>query len=408
MPQNMTTTFDCDVIQSVEIVHVEKNKFALHGNGKIFFVGEMLYDIFKLRKEGVEIEEIHQILQQKNKVYPSLAKIEEVIEFNLEKMFNQPAEKDFDAKSKYIYGQIRIIPEKILTKISNSLSFLFNRYVFTVMVSVGSIWTFLLVKSIFLRGMFDSAITLKDGLFLFIVGYVFLIVVGMIHEFGHSSAAARFGISAKEVGFGFYLIFPVLYTDVTKVWLLNRYKRIVVNVGGIYFQLLINIALYYAFKNFTAYQNIVSALFLTNTSLALYSLNPIMRNDGYWIYSDYFDIPNLSKTAFDYPVRAYQYYKGKHNSFHPMGIVTWGQKSALFFYAFIMYSLLLLLPFGFARISYYNYEEVIKFVKDYPKLHGIALAESCLHIFKLVFFYTLTGYFTFRMFRGMFFKFKEA
>jgi putative peptide zinc metalloprotease protein len=404
----MTTILDCDLIQSVEIVHVEKNKFALHGNGKIFFVGEMLYDIFKLRKEGYEIEAIHDFLQQKNKVYPSLTKIEEVIESNIEKMFNQPTEKDFDAKSKYIYGQIRIIPEPVLAKISNSLSFLFNRYIFTITVLVSSIWTFLLVKNIFMRGLFDSAITLKDGIFLFIVSYVFLIVVGMIHEFGHSSAAARFGVPAKEVGFGFYLIFPVLYTDVTKVWLLNRYKRIVVNVGGIYFQLLINIALYFAFKNFTNYQNIVSALFLTNTSLALYSLNPIMRNDGYWIYSDYFDIPNLSRTAFEYPVRVYQFYKGKQSSFHPRGIVTLGQKAALLFYAFVMYALLMLLPFGFARISYYNFTEVSKFVKDYPRLHGIALAEGCLHIFKLLFFYTLTGYFTFRMFKGMFFKFKGA
>ena len=404
----MINTLACNLIQSVEVVHVEKNKFALYGNDKIFFVGEMLYDIFRLRKEGFQIEEIYEFLEQKNKVFPSLEKIEEVIEFNLDKIFQQPAQKDFDAKSRYIYGQIKIIPKPVLAKISNALSFLFNRYIFTVVGVMGCVWTFLLVKSIFLRGMFDSSITLKDGIFLFIVSYVFLIVVGMIHEFGHSSAAARFGVPAKEVGFGFYLIFPVLYTDVTKVWLLNRYRRIVVNVGGIYFQLLINIGLYFAFKNLTAYQNIISALFLTNTSLALYSLNPIMRNDGYWIYSDYFDIPNLSKTAFDYPVRAYQFYKGKLNKFHPQGISTWGQKTALFVYAFVMYGLLMLLPFGFMKVSFYNFKEVMKFINDYPQLHGIALAEDCLHLLKLVFFYSLTGYFTVRMYRGMFLKFKDA
>lgn len=404
----MTITEDCDLIQSVEIVHVEKNKFALHGNDKIFFVGEMLYDIFRLRKEGYEMEEIHEFLKQKNSVFPTIEKIEQVIDQNLDKIFKQPARKDFDSKSKYIYGQIRLIPESILGKISNSLKFLFNRYVFTIMVLLGSTWTFLLVKSIYLRGLFDSRISLKDGIFLFIISYVFLFVVSMLHEFGHSSAAARFGITAKEIGFGFYLIFPVLYTDVTKVWLLNRYKRIVVNVGGIYFQLLINVALYFIFKNFSAYQNIVSALFLTNTTLALYSLNPIMRNDGYWIYSDFFDIPNLSRTAFDYPVRAYQYFKGKQPSFHTEGIVTWGQKSALFIYAFVMYSLLMLLPVGFANVSFYNFKEVAKFIQQYPQLHGITLAEESFHIIKLVFFYTLTGYFTIRMFKGMFRKFKAA
>jgi putative peptide zinc metalloprotease protein len=404
----MTITIDYGLIQSVEVVQVEKHKFALHGNDKIFFVGEMLFDIFRLRKEGYEIDEIHHFLQEKNKTCPSIEKIEEVLNDNLEKIFKQPAQKGADAKSKYIYGQIRIIPEHILAKIANTLKGLFNRYVFILLNIAGGYWTFLLVKNIFMRGLFDSRITLKDGIFLFIVSYLFLFCVSMFHEFGHASAAARFGIRAKEIGFGFYLIFPVLYTDVTKVWLLNRFKRIVVNIGGIYFQVLINIALYFAFENLKGYQNIISALFLTNTTLALYSLNPIMRNDGYWIYSDLFDIPNLSRTAFDYPVRAYQYFKGKKLSFHTEGIVSWGQKVALFVYALVMYSLLMLLPLGFVNISFYNFKEVVRFIQQYPQLHGITLAEHSLHIFKLVFFYCLTTYFTIRMFKGMFKKFRAA
>jgi putative peptide zinc metalloprotease protein len=404
----MTIAIDYSLIQSVEVVQVEKHKFALHGNDKIFFVGEMLFDIFRLRKQGYEINEIHQFLQEKNSVCPSIEKIEEVLNDNLEKMFKEPAQKGADAKSKYIYWQIRIIPENVLEKIASTLKILFNRYVFILLNLLGGYWTFLLVKSIFMRGLFDSRITLKDGIFLFIISYVFLFCVSMFHEFGHASAASRFGIKAKEIGFGFYLIFPVLYTDVTKVWLLNRYRRIVVNVGGIYFQILINIALYFAFKNFTSHQNIVSALFLTNTTLALYSLNPIMRNDGYWIYSDFFDIPNLSKTAFDYPVRAYQYFKGKIDTFHSDGIISWGQKTALFVYALLMYFLLMILPLGLARISFYNFKEVGKFIQEYPQLHGITLVEQSLHILKLAFFYCLTTYFTVKMFKGLFQKFKAA
>jgi putative peptide zinc metalloprotease protein len=404
----MTMTLEHDLIQSVELVQVEKNKFALHGNDKIFFVGEMLFDIFKFRKAGKEIEEIYDLLQTKYKQYPSVEKIEEVLEQNIDKIFKQPAQKDFNSKSKYIYGQIRIIPEHVLANISNTLNVLFNRYLFIILNLAGGYWTFLLVKNIFMRGLFDSRITLKDGIFLFIISYVFLFFVSMFHEFGHSSAAARFGIRAKEIGFGFYLIFPVLYTDVTKVWLLGRYKRIVVNVGGIYFQLLLNIVLYFAFTFFKEYQNVVSALFLTNTTLALYSLNPIMRNDGYWIYSDLFDIPNLSKTAFDYPIRAYQYLKGKRDTFHTEGIITRGQKIALFIYAFVMYSLLILLPLGFANVSVYNFKEIALFVQKYPELKGIILAEQLIHIVKLIFFYCLTGYFTIRMFRGLIQKFRVA
>jgi putative peptide zinc metalloprotease protein len=404
----MTITIENDLIQSVETVQVEKHKFALHANEKIFFVGEMLYDIFRLRKQAQTFEQIQDYLQERYQQSPSIEKIEAVLDENLNKIFKQPAAKDVYSKSKYIYGQVVIIPEKNLADISNALKFLFNRYIFTLLSLLGGFWTVLLVKNIYQKGLFESKIGLKDGIVLFIISYVFLFLVSMFHEFGHSSSAARFGVRSKEVGFGFYLIFPVLYTDVTKVWLLNRYKRIVVNVGGIYFQLLINIALYAAFQYFRDAQNIVSALFLTNTTLILYSLNPIMRNDGYWIYSDYFDIPNLSKTAFDYPVRAYQYFKGKRPHFHSEGIISFRQKSALFIYTFVMYTLLLLLPIGFTNVSIYNFKEVVKFVNRYQLLEGIALAEELFHIVKLMFFYCLTGYFLLRMMRGLFQKFRMA
>jgi putative peptide zinc metalloprotease protein len=402
----MTIDLKHDLIQSVEIIQVEKHKFALHGNDKIFFVGEMLFDIFRLRKEGDEIFQIHEKLQQKYNVFPSIDKISEVLEQNLSKIFKGASLKNPESKSTYIYGQVRVIPEHILSTISNTLQILFNRYIFATVLILSGYSTFLLVNTVYNRGLFNSHITLKDGIILFIISYVFLFFVSIFHELGHSSAAAHFGVRSKEVGFGFYLIFPVLYTDVTKIWLLNRYKRIVVNVGGIYFQMIINIVLYFVFWFFKEYQNIIAALFLTNSTLALYSLNPIMRNDGYWIYSDFFDIPNLSKTAFDYPVRAYQYLKGKKPTFHTEGIIGRSQKIAIFVYALVIYTLLFLLPIGFTKVSIYNYKEIVKFIHNYNQLKGIELTEQILHISKLILFYSLATYIVKRMVKGMIAKIK--
>lgn len=402
----MTIDLKHDLIQSVEIVQVEKHKFALHGNDKIFFVGEILFDIFRLRKEGNEIYQIHEKLQEKYNVLLSTDKISEVLEQNLSKIFKESPLKNPESKSTYIYGQVRVIPEHILSTISNTLQILFNRYVFATILILSSYFTFLLVNTIRDKGLFNSHITLKDGIILFLVSYIFLFFVSIFHELGHSSAAARFGVRSKEVGFGFYLIFPVLYTDVTKIWLLSRYKRIVVNVGGIYFQMIVNIVLYFMFWFFKEYQNITSALFLTNSTLALYSLNPIMRNDGYWIYSDFFDIPNLSKTAFNYPVRAYQYLKGKKPTFHTEGIISRSQKIAIFVYALVMYTLLFLLPIGFTNVSIYNFKEMAKFIYNYNHLKGIELTEQILHISKLMLFYSLAAYLVQRMAKGMVEKIK--
>jgi len=56
------------------------------------------------------------------------------------------------------------------------------------------------------------------GIMVFI-GYILSLI---IHEIGHATATASMGKRAKEIGFGFYIIFPVFYTDVTSVWSMKK------------------------------------------------------------------------------------------------------------------------------------------------------------------------------------------
>ena len=63
-----------------------------------------------------------------------------------------------------------------------------------------------------------------------------MLASSFFHELGHASACKYFGVRHGGVGFGLYLTFPVLYTDVTEIWKLNRRQRCVVNWAGVYFQ----------------------------------------------------------------------------------------------------------------------------------------------------------------------------
>lgn len=76
---------------------------------------------------------------------------------------------------------------------------------------------------------------------------VFMFASSFFHELGHASACKYFGVRHGGIGFGLYLNFPVLYTDVTEVWKLNRAQRCVVNLAGVYFQSYWLIALLVAF-----------------------------------------------------------------------------------------------------------------------------------------------------------------
>ena len=52
-----------------------------------------------------------------------------------------------------------------------------------------------------------------------------------------------FGALPDRIGIGIYVIYPALFSDVTAAWRLSRGQRVLVDLGGSYFQLLVTVAL---------------------------------------------------------------------------------------------------------------------------------------------------------------------
>jgi putative peptide zinc metalloprotease protein len=116
-----------------------------------------------------------------------------------------------------------------------------------------------------------------------------------MHEIGHFISAKKYGVASKNIGFGIYLIFPVLYINLGESWRLQKSKRIMINLAGIYFQLIIGtmlIIMYFFFDN-----HIILYLFFTNFIIVLINMNPLIRFDGYWVLSDVMNVKNLSKKS---------------------------------------------------------------------------------------------------------------
>ena len=129
------------------------------------------------------------------------------------------------------------------------------------------------------------------GLLAFMLGSSFF------HELGHASACKHFGVRHGGVGFGLYLNFPVLYTDVTEVWRLGRAQRCVVNLAGVYFQSYWLIILLLVF--FLTGNDIVRYLILIMNLGFVMTLNPFFKFDGYWIASDLLGVPNLRQRSLE-------------------------------------------------------------------------------------------------------------
>lgn len=121
--------------------------------------------------------------------------------------------------------------------------------------------------------------------------YGLFLVSVLLHELGHLAACHRWNCSHGPLGIGLYFFYPVFYVDVTAAWRLNRHQRAVVDVGGIYLQLLlapIALLLFWA-TNDPTYLMLIVVMDL----VILGNLEPFIKLDGYWLLSDLTGVPNL-------------------------------------------------------------------------------------------------------------------
>ena len=139
----------------------------------------------------------------------------------------------------------------------------------------------------------DSLLQLNEpiGIYGLIGLLTFIVTSSFFHELGHASACKHFGLRHGGVGFALYLNFPVLYTNVTEIWKLNRRQRCTVNLAGVYFQciLLSTLIIIHLITN----NGIVKYMVLIMNLNFLITLNPFFKFDGYWIVSDVLGVPNL-------------------------------------------------------------------------------------------------------------------
>lgn len=126
-----------------------------------------------------------------------------------------------------------------------------------------------------------------------------------VHELGHLSACRYFGTRHGAMGIGLYLYFPVFYADVSRIWRLSGAQRMLVNLGGIYFQLFLLLPL--TLLNIYVFDFTLTIAIFFNYLSILYNLNPIFKFDGYWFVSDWLGVPNLRDRSKE--VLAYFYAK---------------------------------------------------------------------------------------------------
>lgn len=270
-------------------------------NENFYTINKLLYDILEEYKNTGSFAAVCHNLNSRKK---GELFTEEFIETSVGKALKVingspvPAEQK---KKSYIRHRFSIIKEGRSLGAYRALGLLFDKWIF------GALLILTLAATVFLfnsNGLTDirtiyTRLTAPLSAGNMIICYFAFLVITFIHEMGHATATYRFGIKPREIGGGFYFIFPVLYTNVSNIWALDARKRSIVNLGGIYFQLLINMLLALLVR-WNIDRDLVLTLFIMNSFSILVSFNPFFRYDGYWLFSDFFKISNLQTASADF------------------------------------------------------------------------------------------------------------
>ncbi len=129
-------------------------------------------------------------------------------------------------------------------------------------------------------------------------------LIKAVHEFGHALATKADGGEVHEMGIMLLVLMPIPYVDASGATAFRDKKsRMLVGAAGMLVEIFLAALAVFAWVNLEpgveraiAYNVILVA----GVSTLLFNANPLLRYDGYYILSDWLEIPNLGQRSNDY------------------------------------------------------------------------------------------------------------
>ncbi len=232
-----------------------------------------------------DFSNLHIHLLEEKQIRINQEQLEQVIDFVCVKngLLEGTESQSKRKRNKMLWGRITIIPQIFVEKLK-----IFKFLFFPKVISLTSICVVLWIIYIYLT---NSNVMIVNELMSLrfsdvVLCYVFIMIAGIIHEFGHSIATLTNGGEAGKIGVGVYILMPVLYSDVTDAWRLKKNQRILVDFGGMYLQGIFLIICFFINMFFLDNFIIHIAILLSGFQI-LGNLNPFIKLDGYWVLVDY-------------------------------------------------------------------------------------------------------------------------
>lgn len=123
----------------------------------------------------------------------------------------------------------------------------------------------------------------------------------VLHELAHAFTCKHFGGECHELGVMLLVFVPCLYCNVSDSWLLaRRRERMLITAAGMWTELLLAAGatlVWWCAVDGPVRMAALSVMIVGSLNTLLLNGNPLMRYDGYYLFSDLVRVPNLAAEA---------------------------------------------------------------------------------------------------------------
>jgi putative peptide zinc metalloprotease protein len=194
-------------------------------------------------------------------------------------------------------------PDRRLTRIEPRIGFMFTR-TFVVLSALTMVLAACVAIGAWSEIFRDLRYLYRFNFEVILLTWVTLYVVTAAHEFAHALTCKHFGGEVHEMGVLLLYFQPAFYCNITDAWLLPRKsQRLWVTLAGAYWEMFVCALATLAWRLFepgTGPNSLALAIMLTSAIKTCFNLNPLIKLDGYYLLSDYLEIPNLRRKSFAY------------------------------------------------------------------------------------------------------------
>lgn len=126
-----------------------------------------------------------------------------------------------------------------------------------------------------------------------------------VHETAHGLAGKHFGATIERMGFTLMYFAPTFFCDATQVWVIgSKWARIVTSFAGIWLDLVLcffaTVVWWATPTGMALHDWAYKIMIVTGIGVSILNLNPLIKLDGYLIFSELVHEPSLKETSTEY------------------------------------------------------------------------------------------------------------